>query len=349
MGESVGLNERRQLRRWLAAVGLTTAAEEAARVDTAETNAIALLSAHTACEVLIGLLAGVRPYKLNDDPRFDDLMKSAADNAGSFDSGLTDHLRAMHRVRNGFVHASNTVAADEAARAISNARRLMELVPASFGASWTLPEGAGVGSAVAEIIAIEAVAAWLRFADQILRLQPLRPDLAADGLARALDSALSRTRPPLLPGHWFSVGSHRVGFNRYANAPADRALQELDRWASEMDRRADAMDKRTAGLFAWVLPLALGTSPIAYQRLREIIGWAYDETMGLGPGKVFRETESPPSQDAVRQAISQTSEIIFRLWAIGSLESQSGDEKIVEAIRAFIDHLSPAVAEPEGA
>jgi len=195
MADPVGLNERLRLRRWLAAVGLTTTAEDAARVDTAETNAIALLGAHAACEALLGLLAGVRRHRPGDEVAFGRLVESAAAKV-TLGPGLADDLDAMHRIRNDFVHASNTVAADEAARAVSNARRLMELVPASLGASWNLPAGAGLGTAVAKVIDVEVVGMWLRHADQMLREG--RPQLAADGLARALHRALHRTDPGLL-------------------------------------------------------------------------------------------------------------------------------------------------------
>jgi hypothetical protein len=341
MSDPVGLTERLLLRRWLAAVGLTVAAEDAARVDTPETNAIALLGAYAACQALLGLMAGTREYKRDEDVPFLELMKAAETVSREF--GLRDSLRAMHRMRNDFVHASNTVHAEEADRAISNARRLMELVPASLGASWTLPAGAGLATAVAKIIGVEAVGIWLRFADEIQRSQPDRPDLAADGLAHALDSALMRTRPKLLrdpwPGPWT-----RSRLNRIAGLRPDRLVQEMDQRADAIDQRADTMDRRIEGLFEWLLPLAIGTSPIAYQRLREVIGWAHLESVGLGPGGVSRVSETPLSQDAVRGANSQTAEIIFRLWAMGSLEDLPSDDKTVEAARVLIAQLRSTVA-----
>jgi hypothetical protein len=342
MSDPVGLNERLLLRRWLAAVGLTVAAEDAARVDTPETNAIALLGAHTACETLLGLLSGVRRYRRDEEVPFQKLLEAAA-GAVTIPPDLQDYLDITYRARNGFVHASLTVDGAEAARAISNARRLMELAPASLGAPWTLPDGAGLGTAVAVIIGVEAVGIWLRFADEMQRLQPDRLDLAADGLAHGLDSALLRTRPMLLRDPWPTPWTGST-LHRMADARPDRVAEAMDRRADAMDRRADAMDRRMEWLFEWVLPLALGTSPIAYQRLREVIGWAHRETLGLGPGGVSRVSETPLSRDAVRGANSQTAEIIFRLWAMGSLEDLPSDDKTVEAARALIAQLRDTVA-----
>jgi len=325
MANPVGLNERLQLRRWLAAVGLTGAAEEAAHVDTAETNAMALLGAHAACEALLGLLAGVRRHKPGDEVAFGRLLESAAAKV-ALTPDLADNLDAMHRIRNDFVHASNTVAADEAARAIFNARRLMELVPASLGASWNLPTGAGLGSAVAEIIQVEAVGMWLRHADEMLGTG--RVQLAADGLARALQGAIARAHPSLLPP-----------------PKPDSALQ-LRR--AEAGFGADGDDERAvaaiAGLHRWVLPLALGTSPAAYGRLLGIIGVVPSELTGGQPGPVTRPRDAVVGVSDVRRAISQTAEIIFRLWAMGSLRPWRNDDKVVESAQSFLANPSGRAA-----
>jgi uncharacterized protein YutE (UPF0331/DUF86 family) len=150
VADTVPFDERRRLRRWLAAVGLTTAAEDAARVDTPETNAMALLGADAACETLLGLLAGVRRYKQGDEVSFPRLLTAAGAKV-TIEADLGDDLDAMHRIRNAFVHASNTVAANETAHAISNARRLLDIVPSTVPAAAGLAASAGLGSAVAAI------------------------------------------------------------------------------------------------------------------------------------------------------------------------------------------------------
>ena len=336
MSDPVGLSERQSLRRWLVAVGLTVAAEDAARVDTPETNALALLGAYAACQALLGLMTGTRVYKRDEDVPFADLMKSVSATVAR-ERGFGDALRQMHRMRNDFVHASTTVHAEEATRAISNARRLMELVPTSLGASWTLPAGAGLGTAVAEIIGVEAVGMWLRHAEQ-MRAQN-RLQLAADGLARALDSALMRTLPKLLPEGSATSSTGSV-LHRLAGANPDRVVEAIDRRVGELDQRANVTSRRVNALFGWILPLALGTSPIAYQRLRAVIGTTLNVNLGGAPCPVYRPPETSVDADGVSQAISQTSEIIFRLWAMGSLRPWPRDDGIVGLAQSFLANPS---------
>ncbi len=318
MGDPIGLNERLQLRRWLAAVGLTVAAEDAARVDTPATNAMALLGAHAACEALLGLLAGVRRHKPGDEVSFARLVDSAASKV-TLASGMSDDLDAMHRIRNDFVHASNTVAADEAARAISNARRLMELVSTGLGVSGGLPNGAGLAAAVAEAIGVELVAQWLRQADQLQRAGELEP--AADALACALYAALARTTPRLIHMADSSAGK----------TSATRTTRRLRLTLAGLghDRDADETQAEIAGLHQWVLPLALGVSPAAYERLVNVIGTPRFWYPTQQPGPVDRPQGLVLNETDLWRATSQTSEIIFRLWAMGSLKSRSGDADAV--------------------
>lgn len=323
MTQPVALDQRLRLRRWMVAVGLTVAAEDAARVDTPETNAMALLGAHAGCEALLGLLAGVRPYRRAEDVTFAKLLRSAAATV-PLDSGLTDDLEAMHRMRNDFVHASNTVHGDETARAISCARRLMDLVPPSLGASWVLPAGAGIGTAVAEIIEVEAVGMWLRHAE-IMGLEG-KPELAADGLARALDGALRRTHPRLLP----------------IDDSMMQTVTSLRRISAGLgiDRDAERTAAKIEGLHRWVLPLALGVSPAAYDRVRDVIGHVPPYDVGGAPGPVSRKSAVAVTEDDLRRTTSATADIIFRLWAMGSLRPGPDDGKIVESAQAFIANPS---------
>ena len=322
MSDPADLNERLRLSRWLAAVGLTVAAEDAARIDTPETNAISLLGAHAACEALLGLLSRVRQYKRSDEVSFPKLVIMAS-SVVTMPADLADNLDVMHRMRDDFVHASMAVDGLEAARAILNARRLMEFVPASFGRSWNLPDGSGLGTAVAEIVGVEAVGMWLRHADQMQRRGRLQ--MAADGLARALDGALDRTRPGLRN-----------------EAAADRSRPEMQR--ARVQPGVGSVQSQLDGLYQWVLPLALGTSPIAYRRLRDLIGHAANEDLGGAPVRVMRPAAGTLGDDKIRWAISQTAEIIFRLWAMGSLHPLATDERIEERAREFLANPSGRAA-----
>jgi len=103
----------------------------------------------------------------------------------------------MHRARNRFVHAGQTVGAMELDGAIEAAHALAEHVP--------LPGNkrlVGVATVVADIIEIEAIGMWLRHADEMRRAGRLR--LSADGIARAMDATLDRTVPHVRTARWLS-------------------------------------------------------------------------------------------------------------------------------------------------
>lgn len=53
--------QRRKLYRWVAAVGMLATAEDQRGADVPETNAVALLAAHAACESMLGLIVGPLP------------------------------------------------------------------------------------------------------------------------------------------------------------------------------------------------------------------------------------------------------------------------------------------------
>jgi hypothetical protein len=319
VADTVPFDQRRRLRRWLAAVGLTTAAEDAARVDTPETNAMALLGAYAACETLLGLLAGVRRYKQGDEVSFPRLLTAARAKV-TIEADLGDDLDAMHRIRNAFVHASNTVAADEVERAISNARRLLDLVPSTVPAAAHLAPSEGLGSAVAMIIDVPAVGMWLRHADSMLAEG--RTELAADGLARALRAALARTRPRLLPLP--DPGRTQRQLLRGGLAPGDN---EMELVTSEIE-----------GLQKWMLPLALGLSPATYDDLVAAIGEALPNFGGGPPVHVQRPHNVVLDDRRARQALSRTAEVIFRLYAMGSLRRSPVDEQEVEQARSYLEN-----------
>lgn len=193
--------ERDRLQRWIAGIGLAQAAEDIARLDTPEANALALIGAHSACESLLGLLYGKRRYKRSEDVPLPTLIADVDKQIG-LDPDLADDPDAMHRMRNGFVHASNTVHANEAARAIAAARRLLDIVAERSVPGVPLASGHGVASAVAAIVEVEALGMWLRHADEMLAAGRL--ELAADGCARV--SVLN----PALDGR-VCGGSERLG------------------------------------------------------------------------------------------------------------------------------------------
>lgn len=328
----IARRDRIILQRWLAAVGLIRSAEESARIDTPETNASALLSAHAACEALLGLIAGVQPYKRGEDIPFGRLLAKSATRA-RLRRDVTDDLDAVHRMRNDFVHASTAIHASEAGRAIDSARRLLDIAPRRVTGVFALSGSGGIGSAVASIIDVEAVGMWLRHADEMLRKGRL--ELAADGCARALDAAINRTKPRLYKDQRLSREASSMDLDHYASGTG-------------RDRLRGALASRIEGLDAWVLPLALGLSPAAYVHLRGLVGRQEDYDLRGGPVPV-RRPATPPDRDGVRQALSTTAEIVFRLWASGVLVPWERDDRIVELAAPFLaDPSGLAAGEPPG-
>jgi hypothetical protein len=316
------VHDRRVLQRWLAAIGLLRAAEESVRVDTPETNAISLLAAHAACESLLSLIVGVQPYRDPARPELgfrQQLGKAAA--LAAFPRHLRDDLETVHRVRNDFVHASMTVDPMESERAIDAARRLLEVVPRYVPGAKAVQTG-GVASAVAALIDVQVVAIWLRYAED--NLLAGRYSRAADGCARALDWAIARTRPRLVEDR---------SLTREASF---RHLRQLSSGLGFGDRLDSEVADRIEGIEEWVVPLALGLSPAAYADLRSLVGTREYSIPGGPPTPIVRD-QSEISRDDARWAIAASSEVVFRLFASGSLRAGSDDQDIVERARSFIE------------
>ena len=319
--------QRRRLYRWVAAVGLLAAAEDQRGADVPETNAMGLLAAHAACEAMLGLIIGTLPYSQGKagDPGFVDLLdKAEAVARPSFATALHSDLLLMHRVRNGFVHAGQTVDAAELDRAVDAAHSLAEHVP--------LPGNrrlAGTATVVADLIDIEAIGMWLRHADH-MRLAG-HPRLSADGIARALDAALDRTVPPVRT---------RTGMTMSQTARQLRAIGAGSGFDREMRQNVSAIDSLTR----WVYPMALGTPPATIAYVRSVVGEETPVDVGGHPRRVDRPSNDDPSVADLRRASTIVSRIILRLWAMGSLAARRGDPELVALARDFLANPSGIAA-----
>jgi hypothetical protein len=314
--------QRRRLQRWIAAIALIGSAERSARSDTPETNATALLSAHAAAETLLGLIVGHRNDSRNEDIPFPQLVRDAVDalkrrRARALPQDLLDDLGAMHRARNGFVHAASAVHASEVERAIGSARELAEHIPGRSA------KASGITEAVADIIVdVEYVSMWMRHAEAMLRSGRVR--LAADGLARALDGAINRTHPRLVDRH-----DRRLS--------RDEQMREFRRRSlggpgpPSQERLALAIE----GLSDWVVPLALGLPPSGYAATRAAIGYESRMDTSGAPVPVDRPKEEPTADD-VRRAAGTVSVMIFELWATGTLVAGRRDEEAIRLAQPFL-------------
>ena len=315
--------QRRRLYRWVAAVGLLAAAEDQRGADVPETNAMGLLAAHAACEAMLGLIVGTLPYSQGKagDPGFPELLdKAEAVARPSFATALHSDLLLMHRVRNGFVHAGQTVDATELDRAVDAAHSLAEHVP--------LPGNrrlVGTATVVADLIGIEAIGMWLRHADEMRRAGRLR--LSADGVARALDAALDRTVPRVRT---------RTGMTMSQTVREMRAMGAGLGFDHEMRENLSAIDSLTR----WVYPMALGTPPATIAYVRSVVGEETPVDVGGHPRRVDRPSNDDPPVADLRRASTIVSRIILRLWAMGSLAARRGDPELVALARDFLANPS---------
>jgi hypothetical protein len=78
----------------------------------------------------------------------------------------------------------------------------------------------------------------------------------------------------------------------------------------------------------------------SYHHLRDIIGRELPEDLGGHPRRVLRPGAVPVDEDNVRRAIAQAAEIIFRLWAMGSLRAKDHDAELVFLAQEFIANPS---------
>ena len=312
--------QRRRIDRWVAAVGLLAAAEDQRGVDVPELNAMGLLAAHAACEAMLGLIVGPLPFTKGQSSKelsFLALLEKAAPVAKpKLNQTLRGDLNAMHSVRNGFVHGGAIVHVSELDRSIEAAHTLAEHVPLPGHTNLV-----GVPTVVADIIEIEAIGMWLRHADEQRRAGNLR--WSADGIARALDSALDRTVPHVRTRTGMTIFQTMRELGRIgAGSGFDRELRER---IAEID-----------SLTLWVYPMALGTPPATLDYIRSVVGSDSNEDVGGHPRRVLGPSREDPSPADLRRASTIVSRIILRLWAMGSLAPGRSDEAIVKLAQPFL-------------
>jgi hypothetical protein len=301
-------------------VGLLATAEDLRGADTSETNAMGLMGAHAACEAMLGLMAAQKPYpkgKPSHQPAFPVLLEHVATNARpKLPQGLRDDLLVMHDVRNSFVHGGTAVDRAELDRAIEAAHSLADHVPLPGHKNLV-----AVPTVVADIIDFEVVGMWLRHADVQRAKGNLR--LSADGIARALDSAIDHTEPDVVT---------RTG-QSFVTAARE---QQGSRGGYGWNRAALETTSSIAQLTKLVVPMALGTAPSTLTFIRNVVGTNGREDAGGYPVRVWRPSDDPPSSTDLRRASSLVSRIILRLWALDGLAAGPSDAEVVRLAQNFL-------------
>lgn len=305
--------DRSRLQRWVAAVGLLVAAEEAASTDVPESNAIGVLAAEAACEAMLGLLIGVYEQppmdKQGREASFSALLDRVLELGVQVPPVLVADLRVTHRTRNGFVHAGMAIDHLEVERSVAAAHALSELVAMPGERPMS-----GIATLVADIVEIEAIGLWLRHADLMARRGQLR--LAADAMARALDAALDRTVPRI---------RRRTGQSSFAT------VQELRRLGSGagFDRSRQELVDGIDGLTRWVYPMALGVAPSTLDFVRSVIGEEEPYDFGGHMRPVRRPSDQALAEQHYRRAAAVVSRILLRLWVIGAVAPRRNDDQQV--------------------
>jgi hypothetical protein len=323
---------RNRLQRWIAAIGLLSVAEDERTANTAESNAIALLTAHAATESMLGLLIGAQPSSVKAKEKFfPEILEEARKVARpKFTSSMVADMLLVHRARNGFLHAGQTVGSQEVDVAIGVAHALATrtTLPGSRGL-------VGVPTVVADIIDFEVVGCWLRHSDR-MRVAGRR-DLAADALGRALDEAIGHTRPRIIEPSdrsWRSPFPSRFPTyfgTDFRQQMQQRELEDTIRKLQESDQRnSDAINTMSR----WVLPLALGTAPATYDFLRTVVGGGRSADFAVG--RRVPSFPAVPSVADLRRGAAEISQIIFRLSASGALATRDGDSELVGIANEFI-------------
>jgi hypothetical protein len=248
-------NDPVAVRQWVVCVGLVLEAENAARSGSSIDRAIALITADTAIEAMLGLMSS-RVLDPLDTHSFGTYLKRAA-----AVSRMPDHdhreLNAIHKIRNGAIHTASGVSADDVLRATSAARRVLDTyVPRVLKQTRALGPGRGLADAVASVIEPHPIAHWLSAAQQAVAKRQGKEALQAS--ARAF-VAVKHFATPGLP----STHSHVDGME------VARQLGALARGKdTRLEARVNDLSSGVRQLESWVVPIALGLSPPEYQRLQ---------------------------------------------------------------------------------
>jgi hypothetical protein len=186
-------------------------------------------------------------------------------------------------MRNGAIHTASEVSADDALRATTAARRVLDIyVPRVLKQSRALGPGRGLADAVATVIEPHPVAVWLSAAQQAVAKR--QPKAALEASARAF-VAVKNYATPRLPN---IRGTDSLAVSRELAAIARGTLDRMHRDVMDLSRGIRQLE-------SWVVPIALGLSPADYATLQadlpRLFGtsqdarWADDDDPDLGQAK----------------------------------------------------------------
>ena len=292
--------------RWLSAVSLVSAAEEAARSDFGPLNVVSVAASQAACVVMLGMIAGGGDDTPAKDETFLLLLDRAAKAVAprAFPRRMRGELINLTDVRNLALHRGIAVAHETARRGAQTARRLLDALPGLLDEELHVDHDAGVATAVASRLEAKSLAEALVSADRSLR--------EGDHLQSA--AWLSRA---------WALAMHRAHLLTSGYQTSDRMQRSWRGLEAVVEKVAQA----TAINEVWISRFAIGLDPKSLIRLSEVLG---SHAQG-NPPIVKRYNSSDPSPDDVTWAIGRVTEVIYRLWAGGLLDLSAWERQMERA------------------
>jgi len=287
------------LARWIGVAGLLASAEELQTRRGGAWPGLALITADTADEAVLGLIAasGTPPPSERDTfDRIYELALAVLDERGhTMPQGLRTRLLQVHRQRNLAVHLGVEPAPRMVQTALRTATELRSLAIDSLEILEAF-RTAGPVRAVAHVIAIPVISQALSEAERLLGEDQLVE--AADQAAIALHEALERVSP--------SLRTRPRGFR----------IPHIDR---EVRDALSGLRDRANRHEAWILATGLGLRPRELRRLQRTVGEPIYTMAGPQPHSIPRDPRVELNRPLVEWAVLTTADIIYRLWQDDSL------------------------------
>lgn len=300
------------LARWIGVSSLLSTARDQLARRAGAWPRLALVSADTAAEAILGLIASSGQKALADRAGFEDVL-AAAEEVIPLKPALRARIRAAHRLRNSALHHGAEPASAAVRRAIDAASELRTVATSSSPLLEAFRTSGPVG-AVAGLLADHLdIAARLQAAEAALGAGEWT--VALDQAAIALESSIGRMRPALRDRWPFHRNLDRHTRRLGADREIEERVRELSRNAEEALRQ---VDKRFEHIEAWLLAFGLGLQPVELARLRRTLGrvswhFAPDEP------SIHRDKAVVVTAVVAEGAVLEVADVVFRMWAGGSL------------------------------
>ena len=289
------------LARWIGVAQLLASAGEMQTRGGGAWPGLALVTADTANEAILGMIAASGPRPPTERDHFDQVYSLAfavlRDSGHPMPASLSNRVLQVHRLRNLAVHLGAAPPTRMVETALRTATELRGLAIDALDVLEAFRDSGPV-RAVAEIVALEAVSIPLAEAERLLSSGDLEG--AANQASIALDGALSRVTPALR-----SWRSSRIRTGRD--------------WARDLKEAVEALTDRSNRMEAWIVAAGVGLTPGELDRLQRLVGSPVYTLGGPQPHSINRDPKVELTAGAVEWAVLSTADVIYRLWQNDSM------------------------------